>query len=52
MSPSRVIEVDDREAALEALRPRLAGGDVVLVKASRGIALDQLVGALQRELGR
>ena len=52
MSPSRVIEVDDREAALDALRPRLAGGDVVLVKASRGIALDRLVDALQAELGR
>ena len=52
MSASRVIEVDDREAALDALRPRLAGGDIVLVKASRGIALDLLVDALRTELGR
>lgn len=50
LEPSRVIEVPDREAALDALRPRLAAGDVVLVKASRGAALDLLVAALTREL--
>jgi UDP-N-acetylmuramoyl-tripeptide--D-alanyl-D-alanine ligase len=47
-----VIQVPDRQAALEALRPRLAPGDVVLVKASRGIALDRLVDDLRAELGR
>jgi UDP-N-acetylmuramoyl-tripeptide--D-alanyl-D-alanine ligase len=52
MSAGRVIEVADREAALEALRPRLAPGDVVLVKASRGIGLDRLVEELQIELGQ
>ena len=50
LEPSRVIEVPDREAALDTLRPRLATGDVVLVKASRGAALDLLVEALRREL--
>ena len=52
MAASRVIEVADREAALEALRPRLAPGDVVLVKASRGLGLDRLVADLEAELGR
>ena len=52
MPAGRVVEVADREAALEALRPRLAPGDVILVKASRGMALDRLVADLQQELGR
>jgi len=52
MAAGRVVEVADSEAALEALRPRLAPGDVVLVKASRGVGLDQLVEDLQAELGR
>jgi UDP-N-acetylmuramoyl-tripeptide--D-alanyl-D-alanine ligase len=47
---SRVTQVRDVEAALEALPPRLRDGDVVLVKASRGIGLDRLVDGLQREL--
>jgi UDP-N-acetylmuramoyl-tripeptide--D-alanyl-D-alanine ligase len=52
MSAGRVLQVPDRQAALEALRPRLAPGDVVLVKASRGIALDRLIEDLRTELGR
>jgi UDP-N-acetylmuramoyl-tripeptide--D-alanyl-D-alanine ligase len=50
LAPGRVIEVADRQAALEALLPRLAPGDVVLVKASRGIALDRLIDELRIEL--
>ena len=50
MAASRVIEVADRQAALEALLPRLAPGDVILVKASRGIALDRLIDELRIEL--
>jgi UDP-N-acetylmuramoyl-tripeptide--D-alanyl-D-alanine ligase len=42
--------VADGEAAHDALRPRLIPGDVVLVKASRGIGLDRLVDALRAEL--
>ena len=42
----------DRDAALDLLRGRLRDGDVVLVKASRGVELDLLVEALRRELGR
>ena len=41
----------DAEAALDALRPRLRDGDVVLVKASRGVELDLLVDGLRLELG-
>ncbi len=52
LAAGRVIEVADREAALEALRPRLAPGDVVLVKASRGLGLDRLVDDLRTELAR
>jgi UDP-N-acetylmuramoyl-tripeptide--D-alanyl-D-alanine ligase len=47
LSPDAVVLVPDREAALEALRARLQHGDVVLVKASRGIALDLLVDDLR-----
>jgi len=50
MATGRVIEVADRQAALEALLPRLAPGDVILVKASRGLALDRLIDELQIEL--
>ncbi len=50
LEPERVVVAVDGEAALDALRPRLGPGDVVLVKASRGIALDRLVDALRREL--
>jgi UDP-N-acetylmuramoyl-tripeptide--D-alanyl-D-alanine ligase len=48
---NRLYEAPDQEAALELLRPRLRPGDVVLVKASRGIALDRLVERLRDELG-
>jgi UDP-N-acetylmuramoyl-tripeptide--D-alanyl-D-alanine ligase len=46
----RILRVRDRESALDALRSRLREGDVVLVKASRGIALDRLVDGLRAEL--
>jgi UDP-N-acetylmuramoyl-tripeptide--D-alanyl-D-alanine ligase len=51
LDPSRVVEVRDREAALDLLRARLQPGDVVLVKASRGIELDRLVRGLVEERG-
>ncbi len=50
LEPERILRVADAEAAHDELRPRLIPGDVVLVKASRGIALDRLVDALRREL--
>jgi UDP-N-acetylmuramoyl-tripeptide--D-alanyl-D-alanine ligase len=46
LAADRIVEVADREAALESLAGALRAGDVVLVKASRGIALDLLVDAL------
>jgi UDP-N-acetylmuramoyl-tripeptide--D-alanyl-D-alanine ligase len=52
LDPARILEPIDREAALGALHARLRDGDVVLVKASRGIALDLLVDALAAELGQ
>jgi UDP-N-acetylmuramoyl-tripeptide--D-alanyl-D-alanine ligase len=51
LAPSKVLHARDRETALDILRPRLREGDVVLVKASRGIALDLLVDDLRSELG-
>jgi UDP-N-acetylmuramoyl-tripeptide--D-alanyl-D-alanine ligase len=42
-----VVVVPDREAALAILRQRLRPGDTVLVKASRGAALERLVDALE-----
>jgi UDP-N-acetylmuramoyl-tripeptide--D-alanyl-D-alanine ligase len=48
---SRVVEARDREVAFDLLRSRLRDGDVVLVKASRGVELDLLVDALRADLG-
>jgi UDP-N-acetylmuramoyl-tripeptide--D-alanyl-D-alanine ligase len=52
MEPARIVRVRDAETALEAIPPRLRDGDVVLLKASRGIALDRVVDGLRAELGR
>ena len=41
--------VDDNDAALAWLRENLAGGDVVLLKASRAAALEQVAEALLME---
>jgi UDP-N-acetylmuramoyl-tripeptide--D-alanyl-D-alanine ligase len=51
MSPAAVVTVPDRDAARTALLATLEPGDVVLVKASRGIALDVLVDELVAALG-
>ena len=51
LDTSRILEARDREAALDLLRARLRDGDVVLVKASRGVELDLLVDGLRAELG-
>jgi len=52
MDPDRIVRVRDAEAALDILPARLRDGDVVLVKASRGIGLDRVVDGLRRDLGR
>ncbi len=51
MDPARVVRVRDAEVALEVIPPRLRDGDVVLLKASRGVALERVVDGLRRELG-
>ena len=50
LEPERVLLAGDRETAREVLGPRLVAGDVVLVKASRGIELDRLVAGLREDL--
>jgi len=52
LDASRILEARDRDAALDLLRARLRDGDVVLVKASRGVELDALVEGLTAELSR
>ena len=46
MEPGRLTQVPDVDAAREHLLPRLRDGDVVLIKASRGIGLERLVDGL------
>ena len=46
MDPARVSLVDGVETALEFLPPRLRDGDVVLVKASRGVGLERIIDGL------
>jgi len=46
MDPAAVARVADRAAARRLLLADAAAGDTILVKASRGAALDELVGAL------
>jgi len=52
LDPARVWVVPDQDAVVATLPPRLRAGDVVLVKASRGIGLDRLVEGLREELAR
>jgi UDP-N-acetylmuramoyl-tripeptide--D-alanyl-D-alanine ligase len=47
LAADRIVRVPDRDAALDELRDRLRDGDVVLVKASRGVGLDVLVDRLR-----
>ena len=51
LAPHAVLEVPDRDGALDALLQRLRPGDVVLVKASRGAELDLLVDRLALSAG-
>jgi UDP-N-acetylmuramoyl-tripeptide--D-alanyl-D-alanine ligase len=50
MAEADIVETADRPGALAALHERLAPGDAVLVKASRGASLDLLVADLVRAL--
>jgi hypothetical protein len=51
LAANEIAEVADRLEALDYLLARLEPGDVVLVKASRGIAMDMLVDELVAALG-
>ena len=46
-SPHKVTELDTSEQAIEFLQDRLGEHDVVLVKGSRGMRMDQIVAALE-----
>ena len=47
MERARVVEVADAEAAAAAVKATVKQGDAVLVKASRGMKLEQVVQTLQ-----
>ena len=51
MPPRGIVEAEDREGGAERLETLLRPGDVVLVKASRGVGLDVLVGRLVAGFG-
>ncbi|NIM94469.1 MAG: UDP-N-acetylmuramoyl-tripeptide--D-alanyl-D-alanine ligase [Anaerolineales bacterium] len=44
---SRVVMLEDKEAAIEYLQGRIGEGDVVLIKGSRGMQMDNIVTALE-----
>lgn len=47
----RVLRADDWQSAYPALRERLEGDEVVLLKASRGVALEGILPALEQDFG-
>jgi UDP-N-acetylmuramoyl-tripeptide--D-alanyl-D-alanine ligase len=51
LDPGRIVRVPDADAALDVITSRLRDGDVVLLKASRGIALDRVVDGLRYGFG-
>ncbi|HKP74909.1 MAG TPA: UDP-N-acetylmuramoyl-tripeptide--D-alanyl-D-alanine ligase [Longimicrobiaceae bacterium] len=46
---ARVIAAEDPLQAYEALRPHLGGGETILLKGSRGVALERLIPLLERD---
>ena len=46
-----VTSADDWQSAYPALRERLEGDEVVLLKASRGVALEGILPALEQDFG-
>ena len=51
LDPADILRVRDVEEAIGAIEPRLRDGDVVLLKASRGVALERVVDGLRRASG-
>lgn len=52
MDLARITTAPDADAVIATLPPRLRNGDVVLIKASRGIGLDRVVDGLRDELDK
>lgn len=46
MRSTKVTSIESSEAAVQVLRDRIGAGDVVLIKGSRGMHMDQIVSAL------
>jgi len=44
---ARVVTLEDKDAAIDYLHDRIGEGDVLLVKGSRGMQMDQIVSALE-----
>jgi UDP-N-acetylmuramyl pentapeptide synthase len=51
VAPESLLRVEDPTEVLDRLLPRLAGHDVVLLKASRGVALERLIPGFEAALG-
>jgi UDP-N-acetylmuramyl pentapeptide synthase len=47
----RAFGEDDRNALIEDLENELGSGDVVLVKGSRGLVMEEIVAALRTDAG-
>ncbi len=48
----RLIATEDPLAAYEALRPSLRGGETILLKGSRGVALERLLPLMERDFAQ
>jgi UDP-N-acetylmuramoyl-tripeptide--D-alanyl-D-alanine ligase len=48
---AELLAVEDPDEAYGALRRRLGGGEVILLKASRGVALERLVPRFEADFG-
>lgn len=49
MDPGRVIHVGDREALRDAVTDALREGDIILIKGSRGMQLDEVAEVVEKE---